>query len=75
MARNGDAGEQKGKPTCGDVPYKVNAGLMSPYPGGLELPEPIHEGPRKPGAYAGRVTVDAGFFEPLPDEELDAWER
>lgn len=37
--RNGDAGEQKGKPTCGDVPYKVNAGLMSPYPGGLELPE------------------------------------
>lgn len=37
--RNGDAGEQKGKPTCGDVPYRVNAGLMSPYPGGLELPE------------------------------------
>ncbi len=37
--RNGDAGEQKGKPTCGDVPSKVNAGLMSPYPGGLELPE------------------------------------
>ncbi|MGE4064877.1 MAG: hypothetical protein AB7E79_16050 [Rhodospirillaceae bacterium] len=37
--RNGDAGEQKGKPTCGDVVTKVNAGLMSPYPGGLELPE------------------------------------
>lgn len=37
--RNGDAGEQKGRPTCGDVPTKVNAGLMSPYPGGLELPE------------------------------------
>jgi len=37
--RNGDAGEQKGKPTCGTVPYKVNAGLMSPYPAGLELPE------------------------------------
>lgn len=37
--RNGDAGEQKGKPTCGDVPLRVNAGLMSPYPGGLELPE------------------------------------
>ncbi len=37
--RNGDAGEQKGKPTCGDIPTKVNAGLMSPYPGGLELPE------------------------------------
>jgi len=37
--RNGDAGEQKGRPSCGDVPSKVNAGLMSPYPGGLELPE------------------------------------
>lgn len=37
--RNGDAGEQKGKPTCGDIPTRVNAGLMSPYPAGLELPE------------------------------------
>jgi predicted lipoprotein with Yx(FWY)xxD motif len=37
--RNGDAGEQKGKPTCDDQKYTVNAGLMSPYPGGLELPE------------------------------------
>lgn len=36
---------------------------------------PVHEGPRRPGAYAGKVTVDAAFFEPLPDEELDAWER
>lgn len=37
--RNGDAGEQKGKPSCGDVPYRTTAGLMSPYPAGLELPE------------------------------------
>ncbi|MDY6946947.1 MAG: hypothetical protein SXG53_14620 [Pseudomonadota bacterium] len=37
--RNGDAGEQKGKPTCDDQKQTVNAGLMSPYPGGLELPE------------------------------------
>jgi predicted lipoprotein with Yx(FWY)xxD motif len=37
--RNGDAGEQKGKPTCDDHKYTENAGLMSPYPGGLELPE------------------------------------
>jgi len=37
--RNGDAGEQKGKPTCEDRKYTENAGLMSPYPGGLELPE------------------------------------
>lgn len=37
--RNGDAGEQKGKPTCDDHKYTENAGLMSPYPAGLELPE------------------------------------
>ena len=37
--RNGDAGEQKGKPTCDGKIYTDNAGLMSPYPGGLMLPE------------------------------------
>lgn len=37
--RNGNAGELKGKPTCDDTHYKENAGLQSPYPGGLELPE------------------------------------
>src|SRR5258708_4253079 len=37
--RNGDAGEQKGKPTCDDHKYTDNAGVMSPYPAGLELPE------------------------------------
>lgn len=37
--RNGPAGEQKGKPTCDDTHYRVNAGLMSPYPPGLELPD------------------------------------
>ncbi|MBI3179485.1 MAG: type II toxin-antitoxin system Phd/YefM family antitoxin [Deltaproteobacteria bacterium] len=29
--------------------------------------------PRTPGLLAGKV--DASFFKPLPDEELDAWER
>jgi predicted lipoprotein with Yx(FWY)xxD motif len=37
--RNGNAGEQKGKPTCDATKYTENAGLMSPYPGGLTLPE------------------------------------
>lgn len=37
--RNGVAGEAQGKPTCDDKPYRENAGLMSPYPGGLVLPE------------------------------------
>jgi len=29
--------------------------------------------PRKPGLLEG--IVDEAFFEPLPDEELEAWER
>ena len=37
--RNGDAGEQQGKPTCDDTKYTENAGLMSPYPPGLLLPD------------------------------------
>ena len=37
--RNGDVGEQKGKPTCDATVYKTNAGLMSPYPGGFTLPD------------------------------------
>lgn len=37
--RNGPAGEQKGKPTCTGTKYRTNAGLMSPYPGGMVLPE------------------------------------
>ena len=30
---------------------------------------------RKFGAMRGLVTVDDAFFEPLPPEELDAWDR
>ncbi|MGE3334072.1 MAG: hypothetical protein AB7I36_10540 [Rhodospirillaceae bacterium] len=37
--RNGDAGDQKGKPTCTDKLFKENAGLMSPYPGGFIMPD------------------------------------
>ncbi|MGE4063099.1 MAG: hypothetical protein AB7E79_07000 [Rhodospirillaceae bacterium] len=37
--RNGDAGEQQGRPTCDGTRYTVTSGLMSPYPAGLELPE------------------------------------
>ena len=37
--RNGDAGETEEKPACGSQPLRKNSGLMSPYPGGLELPE------------------------------------
>jgi predicted lipoprotein with Yx(FWY)xxD motif len=38
--RNGPAGELKGKPNCDDTHYTKTAGLMSPYPPGLLLPEP-----------------------------------
>ncbi len=31
-------------------------------------------GKREFGALAGRITIDDGFFEPLPDTELSAWE-
>ncbi len=37
--RNGDAGDVQGKTLCEDKIQQVNSGLMSPYPGGLELPE------------------------------------
>lgn len=29
--------------------------------------------PRVPGSMKGQFTIDDRFFEPLPDEELDAW--
>jgi prevent-host-death family protein len=33
------------------------------------------QGQRKPGALRGKLKVGPEFFEPLPPEELDAWER
>jgi prevent-host-death family protein len=32
-------------------------------------------GKRKPGALKGKLHVGPEFFEPLPPEELDAWEQ
>lgn len=37
--RNGPVGERKSQPSCDKTVYTVNAGLMSPYPAGFELPE------------------------------------
>lgn len=34
-----DAGDSENKPTCDNRVYRTNAGLMTPYPGGFELPE------------------------------------
>ncbi len=31
-------------------------------------------GVRRFGAMKGRIAIDDRFFEPLPDDELDAWE-
>lgn len=35
--------------------------------------EPVQRG-RQFGAMKGQVRVDEAFFDPLPDEELKAWE-
>ena len=37
--RNGVTGDVKGESNCSDVPSTESAGLMSPYPGGLLLPD------------------------------------
>jgi len=37
--RNGYSGEPQGSPQCGDEVVRVTAGLMSPYPPGILLPE------------------------------------
>ena len=31
-------------------------------------------GPRRPGALKDRVRIDEAFHEPLPSEEIDAWD-
>ncbi len=31
-------------------------------------------GKRQPGTLKGKISIDEGFFEPLPEEELAAWE-
>lgn len=41
-----------------------------PYARLCQLEEP---GPRRPGLLTGQVGDD--FFDPLPEEELDAWEK
>jgi prevent-host-death family protein len=38
--------------------------------------QPVVQKPRRKfGSMRGRVAVDASFFEPLPEEELDAWDQ
>ncbi len=37
--RSGNAGEERGKPTCDDKVYTETTGFMSPYPPGLILPD------------------------------------
>ena len=31
-------------------------------------------GKRQPGAFKGLIKIDDSFFDPLPEEELKAWE-
>jgi len=38
---------------------------------------PLESSPKKRqfGAYRGKFTVPDAFFDPLPDDEMDAWEQ
>jgi predicted lipoprotein with Yx(FWY)xxD motif len=40
LQRVGNAGDPKGQSNCSNVKTTVNAGYMSPYPGGFTLPDP-----------------------------------
>jgi predicted lipoprotein with Yx(FWY)xxD motif len=63
--RNGDLGDRKGDPNCGDTVQKVSTGLQSPYPGGLELPEAATRPSCLaiwPGVWASADAKDAGKF-------------
>ena len=34
----------------------------------------LPQGERQFGSWKGRITLDDSFFDPLPEEELSAWE-
>ena len=36
--------------------------------------EPVSKAPRVPGRLKGKIALTDAFFEPLPEEELAAWE-
>lgn len=36
---------------------------------------PVEEPTRRFGALKGKLVLPDSFFDPLPDEELDAWEQ
>ena len=33
------------------------------------------EAGREPGSWKGRISIDDSFFDPLPEDELAAWEQ
>jgi prevent-host-death family protein len=41
---------------------------------GGNVPPALAQKPRQPGALKGMFTLPATFFDPLPEEELQAWE-
>lgn len=42
-------------------------------PVAMLIPLP-RDGPRTPGRLKGKVSIPPGFFDPLPESELSAWE-
>jgi len=61
--RNGYSGETQGNPACYDEVLTVTAGLMSPYPPGIQLPD-LESRPSCtdlwPPVYAGEEAVEIG---------------
>jgi prevent-host-death family protein len=39
-----------------------------------KLVSAVSKGPRQPGSLKGLISIDERFFEPLPEDELRAWE-
>jgi predicted lipoprotein with Yx(FWY)xxD motif len=71
--RNGDLGDRKGQAsTCTDQVFTTNSGLMSPYPGGLELPE-LETRPACtdlwPPVFAAEGTEDVGKWSVVDRED------
>ncbi|MEO7998147.1 MAG: type II toxin-antitoxin system prevent-host-death family antitoxin [Gemmatimonadaceae bacterium] len=70
----------KAKTTLSKLIAEVEAGeeiliLRGSEPAARLVPVGSAPAVRQFGALAGQITITAAFFEPLPDDELAAWDR
>jgi hypothetical protein len=65
----------KGKSSDADTPRRPQDVKASEQTLPTEISPPTAPaGPRRPGAMKGLIDIGPEFFEPLPEEELKAWE-